>query len=49
MVGIYPQHSYGIKEGLMRNLKTDEAPVRVGAACRSGEANLPRGVNRKQI
>jgi hypothetical protein len=48
-MGIYPQDSYSIQEGLMRNLKTDEAPVTVEVACSCGEANPPRGVNPKQI
>ena len=49
MAGTYPQDSYGIQEGLVRILKSDETPVRVGAARRCGEDNPPRGLNSKQI
>jgi hypothetical protein len=49
MAGTYPENSYSIQEGLVRILKTDEAPVRVGTARRRGEANLPGGLNPKQI
>ena len=49
MAGTYPQNSYSIQEGLVRILKMDEAPVRVGTARRRGEANSTRGLNPKQI
>jgi hypothetical protein len=48
MAGTYLQNSYSIQEGLVRILKMDEAPVRVGTARRCGEDNPPRVLNPKQ-